>query len=61
MPDLETLFNPQDMAYLDYLPDNAFEKFSEDYRELQATRERGSRLSAGLKPGKRGRRLAGTA
>ena len=35
-PDLETLFNPQDLAYLDYLPDHAFEKFSEDYREIQA-------------------------
>ena len=36
MPDLETLFTPGDMAYLDYLPDNAFEKFSENCRELQA-------------------------
>ena len=36
MPDLEALFNPQDLAYLDYLPDHAFEKFSEDYREIQA-------------------------
>jgi hypothetical protein len=35
MPDLETLFNPDDLAYWDGLPDDAFKKFRENYRELQ--------------------------
>jgi hypothetical protein len=36
MPDLETLFTPNDMAYWDGLPDNAYKKFRENYRELQS-------------------------
>jgi hypothetical protein len=35
MPDLETLLNPDDMAYWDGLPDNAFKKFRDNYQELQ--------------------------
>ena len=35
MPDLETLFTPDDIACWDGLPDNIFKKFSENYRELQ--------------------------
>ena len=35
MPDLETLFTPDEIAYWDGLPDNIFKKFSENYRELQ--------------------------
>lgn len=36
MPDLETLFTPDLMASWDGLPDNAFQKFRENYRELQS-------------------------
>ena len=61
MPDLETLFTPQDLAYLDYLPDNAFEKFSENYRELQALEKEVAAFLPGHRPKKRRRRLAGTA
>ncbi len=35
MPDLETLFTPDEIACWDGLPDNIFKKFSENYRELQ--------------------------
>ncbi len=35
MPDLETLFTPDKIAYWDGLPDNIFKKFGENYRELQ--------------------------
>jgi hypothetical protein len=35
MPDLETLFTPEDMACWEGLPDNLFQKFSENYREFQ--------------------------
>jgi hypothetical protein len=36
MPDLEALLSPGNKAFLDYLPDRTFEKFSKDYREIQA-------------------------
>jgi hypothetical protein len=35
MPDLETLFTPDEIACWDGLPDNIFKKFGENYRELQ--------------------------
>jgi hypothetical protein len=36
MPDLETVFTPLERAYWKGLPDNIFQKFSDNYRELQA-------------------------
>lgn len=35
MPDLETLLNPANIAVWDGLPDHVFNKFSQNYRELQ--------------------------
>jgi len=35
IPDLETLFTPDDIACWEGLPDNMFKKFSENYQELQ--------------------------
>lgn len=35
MPDLETLLNPDNLAYWEGLPDDAFNKFLENYRKLQ--------------------------
>jgi hypothetical protein len=36
MPDLETLFTPDDLAYWEHVPGDTFKKFSDNYRELQA-------------------------
>ena len=45
MPNLETLFTPDEMACWDGLPDNLFRKFGENYREL---RTMGQEMAADL-------------
>jgi hypothetical protein len=35
LPDLKSLFTPEDMVFWDTVPDNVFQEFSDNYRKLQ--------------------------